>query len=161
MALILWRVLPLIGRVIVSVLPVGFGFLLLAYTLWADQIPRFATLDLTFNTLFAFLNGDVVLDILHVVAFNLGPWAYLIMVSFFCLFTYVVLNICLVCVEFALEQFGAYLAAVAIQKELELAKTRPEVPSPRAQKGGGKGHGSNGNDGNGNGSIFGRCQGFA
>ena len=72
-ALILWRVLPLIGRVIVSVLPVGFGFLLLAYTLWADQIPRFATLDLTFNTLFAFLNGDVVLDILHVVAFNLGP----------------------------------------------------------------------------------------
>ena len=132
-ALLIWRVAPLIFRVVVSAMPVGFAFGVFAYTVWADQIPRFGALDLTFNPLFSFLNGDVVLDILHIVASpssRLGMLGGLYMVIFFVLFTYVVLNVCLVCVEFALEQFGAYLAAVAIQKELDDSTSSSSLSYP-------------------------------
>ena len=142
-ALIIWRVLPIIRNILVSVLPVGIGFGLMVYTLWADELPRFATPALTFNTMFAFLNGDVILETLQAVgSTDLGVWAYVPMVLFFCLFTYVVLNICLVCIEFTLEQVGAWLAALAIEKELafhakqkeERKKTR-RLPSQRARTG--------------------------
>ena len=91
--------------------------------MFASDVDIFGTFDLTLNTHFAFMNGDVLLDTYRATTAKFGWLAAVYLILFFCLFTYVVLNISLVVVEYVLEQIGGFFAAVAMEKTVKLHRS--------------------------------------
>lgn len=123
LALIIFKSMPLMARVLLSVAPFFIGITLLGYTMFAADVEVFGTFDLTLNTHFAFMNGDVLLDTYRATTAKFGWLAAVYLTLFFCLFTYVVLNISLVVVEYVLEQIGGFFAAVTMEKTVQLHRS--------------------------------------
>eukprot|EP00756_Hemistasia_phaeocysticola_P046790 Hpha_TRINITY_DN20617_c0_g1::TRINITY_DN20617_c0_g1_i1::g.148134::m.148134/K04994/MCOLN3; mucolipin 3 len=83
---------PVVLRFVVSLLPLLIGFASLGVTLFSEYTAKFATLDASFFTLFAVMNGDVVLETIDSIrtAGLIGP---VFIIIFVMLFIWVALSI--------------------------------------------------------------------
>lgn len=131
LAHILFRALPRVGEILLSVMPAFIGAILLAYAVLATKVDYFGTIDLTTNSLFSLLNGDVIWNMYGIVTNHVGWVGGIFLTLFFFLFTYLVLNICLTTVELCVEVIGAYLAARQMERQAQRT-TKARLESSRS-----------------------------
>ena len=110
--LVLRRAAPRVLKYLVGVLPIFVAFALFAVVVWGDRVPRFATVQTSFVTLFSNLNGDVVRETFMLMVDVAPITGQLFFYAFISLHIYVVLNIVIAVVE------ESYFVTVAKTAEL-------------------------------------------
>ncbi|CCI48273.1 unnamed protein product [Albugo candida] len=122
-----WAI-PRVTKFLIGVFPLFFGYTLFGTIYFGSQVEEFGTITSSMVTLFAVMNGDVVLDTFETLSshsFNIIGNIYLF--SFIALSIYVVLNIFIALVE------EAFFASRASRRSLDVLlsdATKPSSTSP-------------------------------
>nr|CCA22571.1 mucolipinlike protein putative [Albugo laibachii Nc14] len=118
-----WAI-PRVTKFLVGVSPLFFGYTLFGTIYFGSQVEEFGSIVSSMVTLFAVMNGDVILDTFETLAchsFNIIGNIYLF--SFIALSIYVVLNIFIALVE------EAFFASRASRKSLDVLLSDATKPS--------------------------------
>jgi len=113
---------PRVLQFLLGVSPIFFGFALFGTIYFGNKIKMFGTVGSSMTTLFAIMNGDVVLDTFDAMelhGFHVSGKMYLY--SFISLFIYVVLNIFIAIVE------EAFFATRSTRRTLSVLLSDPQL----------------------------------
>lgn len=144
--LALANAMPIISQFLLGVAPIMLGYALAGMAMFSSHTPLFANLDSSFATLFAVLNGDVMLDTFTEVYGAGVITSRLYFYSFVFIFMYAVLNIFIAIVE------RAFRSAMAFEWQKNKTKARAQERARKRKKktaGSGSGSSSGGDDGEG------------
>lgn len=122
---------PRVLQFLIGVSPIYFGYALFGTIYFGARIKEFGTLSSSMATLFAVMNGDVILDTFD--AFDLHHFSLsgkIYLYSFISLFIYVVLNIFIAIVEeafFATRSCRRMLSTLLTDPDFATAKVAQET----------------------------------
>jgi hypothetical protein len=113
---------PRVLQFLVGVSPIFVGFALFGTVYFGTHVKLFGSLSASMTTLFAVLNGDVILDTVDALAVHgFGVSGKLYVFTFISLFVYVVLNLFIAIVE------EAFFATRNARRRLDVVLTDPSA----------------------------------